>query len=929
MFKKGSSIGELFGIKQNVNAQQQQQQQQQQQNNNNNNNNNNDDLSVLQLLSKTYDRAKDLLDKTNQRNEIGFEKNSDDERRQFARINEIRRLGEQMKSYLREEKRIEGDDVNERAAWTEQIKYFEEDLASAVAVAMEMGMNTATPIGIRSPTTTQSSPYMFETPESAAPTNDLRTPPPKETTVEIVTAAPVVVDLFAGFEVTPPAEAALPLDDFGDFREAEISINTESIIIQDLSSPPPLDVNNNSSKDDDDDDDDDGFFPKEELTSGLDDALDESDEFESAMLFIQEAVVSPPVVVVVADAPVENGALENPKMLRVPSFSMESNEDVPFDDAETTTAKTALIESDTVPDFAINTSRENKESIEDDDGPVSPSRAPSPSESDISLKESTSEPFTPQYSRVATPTLDLSPDAIPVSPGSPVVFGSQDQDFILQNFGIQKIAEDLEKSDEFDKVIEATESYVRGKRLAYEHTHRLKLEASNQRLYSAEKATEHLVRQSELQKSQDEAIRNDNFEYAQEVEDKLRHLLEDSKNAEDALNEAELQHAERVRISSDALSAWAKAELEASNIIDKFVLENEQKWAQERAEEKALRKSEAAARAANDISFTEEQQQLEFRANETEEALKIAVENSNANEEKSKIFAEKVKIAEKKVSQLKEALDNAERELERITNEATMEASKAEKAKRAVNECEETYEKTKAEMKALSDKLREEEQKKQNEQRKVSDDALVSKMREVAQRYRNAASERLRIDELNSSDDLLQNMVIQETTSTILSSEASSELKRTISNNARINTDLANAKRDVIDTAQRVAILESKMNELNFLKQTHAKSKEFKEASDCVHTINQDIIPELTKLKDEQSKKNSQVQKLQLQSEASELELKQAREKHTQAELLCAKSRKIRLETEMSRVGRKDDLNVNALRAALKLLLLKHPDIIH
>ena len=195
--------------------------------------------------------------------------------------------------------------------------------------------------------------------------------------------------------------------------------------------------------------------------------------------------------------------------------------------------------------------------------------------------------------------------------------------------------------------------------------------------------------------------------------------------------------------------------------------------------------------------------------------------------------------------------------------------------------------------------------------------------------YRNAASERLRIDELNSSDDLLQNMVIQETTSTILSSEASSELKRTISNNARINTDLANAKRDVIDTAQRVAILESKMNELNFLKQTHAKSKEFKEASDCVHTINQDIIPELTKLKDEQSKKNSQVQKLQLQSEASELELKQAREKHTQAELLCAKSRKIRLETEMSRVGRKDDLNVNALRAALKLLLLKHPDIIH
>ena len=57
----------------------------------------------------------------------------------------------------------------------------------------------------------------------------------------------------------------------------------------------------------------------------------------------------------------------------------------------------------------------------------------------LQTRESTSEPFTPVYSRVTTPTLELSPDAmIPISPGSPMIFNSQDQDFILQNFGTSK-----------------------------------------------------------------------------------------------------------------------------------------------------------------------------------------------------------------------------------------------------------------------------------------------------------------------------------------------------------------------------------------------------------------------------------------------------------------------------------------------------------
>ena len=86
----------------------------------------------------------------------------------------------------------------------------------------------------------------------------------------------------------------------------------------------------------------------------------------------------------------------------------------------------------------------------------------------LQTRESTSEPFTPVYSRVTTPTLELSPDAkIPISPGSPMIFNSQDQDFILQNFGIQRVALDLEVADEVDKVLEGAESFVRTCRLTW------------------------------------------------------------------------------------------------------------------------------------------------------------------------------------------------------------------------------------------------------------------------------------------------------------------------------------------------------------------------------------------------------------------------------------------------------------------------------
>ena len=164
-------------------------------------------------------------------------------------------------------------------------------------------------------------------------------------------------------------------------------------------------------------------------------------------------------------------------------------------------------------------------------------------------RESISEPFTPVYSRVTTPTLELSPDELARSPGSPMFLNSQDQDFVLQNYGIQKVALDFENADEVDKVLERAESFVRTCRLTWENAQRLKMAASNQRLSSATKATQHLVSKSELQKQQDEAIRNDDFEVAANIEEKLDTVSKEFKNAEDSLNAAELEHAERVRAS--------------------------------------------------------------------------------------------------------------------------------------------------------------------------------------------------------------------------------------------------------------------------------------------------------------------------------------------------------------------------------------------
>ena len=164
MFKKGSSLGELFGIKQ----QQGQQQQQQQQNSSNANsrqqqrnssstthpstattiaNNNNVVPSSIQDLGKVYDRAKDLLEKTRQRNQLGFEENNPDiEKRQFARLNEIRRLTNAMKTSVHT---TQGNtmfgDMNEKMAWEQQVKYFEEDLESAVEVAMRVSGGATMP----------------------------------------------------------------------------------------------------------------------------------------------------------------------------------------------------------------------------------------------------------------------------------------------------------------------------------------------------------------------------------------------------------------------------------------------------------------------------------------------------------------------------------------------------------------------------------------------------------------------------------------------------------------------------------------------------------------------------------------------------------------------------------------------------------------
>ena len=282
---------------------------------------------------------------------------------------------------------------------------------------------------------------------------------------------------------------------------------------------------------------------------------------------------------------------------------------------------------------------------------------------------------------------------------------SQDQDFVLQNYGIQKVALDFENADEVDKVLEEAESFVRTCRLTWENAQRLKMAASNQRLSSATKATQHLVSKSELQKQQDEAIRNDDFEVAANIEEKLDTVSKEFKNAEDSLNAAELEHAERVRASLSALNAWANAEIEASNIIDKFVSDKEEKWAQEKAEEEAKMKT-AVAEVASTNNASSEQERLVLRTTETEDALKLAMEKSRENEAKMNQIEEKRKAAELKVNELKEKLKTAESELDRFSDEVALESANAEKANQFAMLCQERHDASKVELEANNESSR-------------------------------------------------------------------------------------------------------------------------------------------------------------------------------------------------------------------------------
>jgi len=1088
MFKKGSSLGELFGIKQ-------QQGQQQQQNSSNANSrqqqhnssstshpstattiaNNNVVPSSIQDLGKVYDRGKDLLEKTRQRNQLGFEEiNPDIEKRQFARLNEIRRLTNAMKTSVQTTQgNTMFEDVNEKMAWEQQVKYFEEDLESAVEVAMRASggatMPNASPMFAGMNVAASNAPEEFA---FSPPVNDLRTPPPVATT-----APPVVVDLFSGLNVTPtPAAAAasplppaphpekeeekvaeekreidfermmppvqtsamevtttttnikttvedsdrnkiahdddddddddrnktsssigfglqpeaLPLDEdaFGDFRDASSAANVPPLPTSAVVEPSvqPLD-----------DEDEDGFFPREEeaveipsmeelqqqggLTSGLDDALDESDDFledYASATLMHEAVISPPAVVDThpINPPINKApASANTTMLRIPSFT---NEDVPIGNspgAKRFQQKTKFARETKVSAEALAKGEEEGEektkvnSIEaianaveservvsdivDEKGHFPGSRSPdespkvstpvlSPAHSygggggggsggdsgSLQTRESTSEPFTPVYSRVTTPTLELSPDAmIPISPGSPTIFNSQDQDFILQNFGIQRVALDLEVADEVDKVVEAAESYVRMRRLSWENAQRLKMEASNKRLSSATNATQHLKRKSELQKQQDDAIRNDDFELAADVEEKLNSLSKQIKDTEDALNAAELQHAERVRASLSALNEWAHAEIEASNNIDKFVSDKEE----EEARKKVAAAEAAAAASSNNTSS--EHERLVLRATETEDALKLAVEKSRENEAKTSEIEDERKAVETKVNELKEALQIAEDELEHLANKVALESANAEKANRLVSSCRETHETSKAALESYNEKVREEvrkEAQKQQMQGGTSSETeeLIGKMKERSELYRRAGSERLQTTEESSISDELQQLVIHETTNTILSSEAQSELKREESDNARINADLANALSQERDCLTRLTILERRKNELLALKQSHAAAKSFKEASECVNELNAEILPELEQLNTLLVQKKRTVESLQLQFSESETKVGLCREKFREAEKVCAESRKVRLQTELNtKNSSEDESEVEALKCALELLVLKHPEV--
>ena len=287
---------------------------------------------------------------------------------------------------------------------------------------------------------------------------------------------------------------------------------------------------------------------------------------------------------------------------------------------------------------------------------------------------------------------------------------------------------------------------------------------------------------------------------------------------------------------------------------------------------------------------------------------------------------------ETKVNELKEALQIAENELEHLANKAALESANAEKANRLVSSCRETHETSKAALESYNEKVREEvrkeAQKQQMQGTSSETEELIDKMKERSELYRRAGSERLQTTEESSISDELQQLVIHETTNTILSSEAQSELKREESDNARINADLANALSQERDCQTRLTILERRKNELLALKQSHAASKSFKEASECVNELNAEILPELEQLNTLLVQKKRTVESLQLQFSESETKVGLCREKFREAEKVCAQSRKVRLQTELNtKNSSEDESEVEALKCALELLVLKHPEV--
>ena len=225
----------------------------------------------------------------------------------------------------------------------------------------------------------------------------------------------------------------------------------------------------------------------------------------------------------------------------------------------------------------------------------------------------------------------------------------------------------------------------------------------------------------------------------------------------------------------------------------------------------------------------------------------------------------------------------------------------------------------------MKEKIREEPKavEEQDNQRKKSDDELIAKIREKAEMYRLSASNRLKEEEKEKGGETLQDLVTQETKSMIMLSEAGEELKQQISHNASINTELVNSKVEEREVSSQVAVLESREKELSSLKQTHAAAKAFKEASECVKELNEVVLPELKRLNDALAKKRANVNQLEAVLTKSEARLSEAKEKQREADLACTKSRKLCLESELNSRTDENDLEVKALQAALKLLLLK------